>query len=38
MVVIFDLDDTLYQEIDFLKSAFKEISDILSTEFTEVSE
>lgn len=24
-VVIFDLDDTLYKEIDFLKSAFKEI-------------
>ena len=25
-VVIFDLDDTLYNEIDFLKSAYKEIS------------
>lgn len=26
-VVIFDLDDTLYKEVDFLKSAFKEIVD-----------
>ena len=26
-VVCFDLDDTLYKEIDFLKSAFKEIVD-----------
>jgi putative hydrolase of the HAD superfamily len=25
-IIIFDLDDTLYNEIDFLKSAFKEIS------------
>ena len=25
-VVVFDLDDTLYKEIDFLKSAYKEIS------------
>lgn len=25
-VVVFDLDDTLYNEIDFLKSAYKEIS------------
>lgn len=27
MVVVFDLDDTLYKEIDFLKSAYKEIAD-----------
>ena len=25
-VVVFDLDDTLYKEIDFLKSAYKEIA------------
>lgn len=31
-VVIFDLDDTLYKEIDFLKSAFIEISKLLSSE------
>lgn len=31
-IVIFDLDDTLYQEIDFLKSAFQEIAQILSSE------
>ena len=28
-VVVFDLDDTLYKEIDFLKSAYREISDFL---------
>ncbi|MFH6769227.1 HAD family hydrolase [Gaetbulibacter aquiaggeris] len=38
MVVVFDLDDTLYQEIDFLKSAFQEISDILSKEVAESAE
>ena len=38
MIVIFDLDDTLYLEIDFLKSAFREISEILSKGFTETSE
>jgi putative hydrolase of the HAD superfamily len=26
MVIVFDLDDTLYDEIDFIKSGFKEIS------------
>lgn len=26
-VVVFDLDDTLYKEIDFLKSAYQEIAD-----------
>ena len=26
-VVVFDLDDTLYKEIDFLKSAYREIAD-----------
>lgn len=29
-VVVFDLDDTLYKEIDFLKSAFKEIAKVIS--------
>ncbi len=29
MVIVFDLDDTLYNEIDFVKSGFKEISDYL---------
>ncbi|MCF7560041.1 HAD family hydrolase [Sabulilitoribacter multivorans] len=31
-VVVFDLDDTLYNEIDFLKSAYKEISVKISKE------
>lgn len=31
-VVIFDLDDTLYYEIDYLKSAYKEISKLLCKE------
>lgn len=29
MVVVFDLDDTLYDEIDFVKSGFLEVSDYL---------
>lgn len=29
-VIVFDLDDTLYNEVDFLKSAFKEISLFIS--------
>lgn len=32
-VVIFDLDDTLYQEIDFVISAFREISFVLKIDF-----
>jgi len=28
-VVVFDLDDTLYKEIDFLKSAYREIASII---------
>lgn len=28
-VIIFDLDDTLYKEIDFLKSAYKEVADFI---------
>lgn len=38
MVIVFDLDDTLYQEIDFLKSAFQEISNLLSHEVAESSD
>jgi len=29
--IIFDLDDTLYKEIDYLKSAYKKISEIVKT-------
>jgi putative hydrolase of the HAD superfamily len=29
-IVIFDLDDTLYNEIDFLKSAFKKIAQVVA--------
>jgi putative hydrolase of the HAD superfamily len=29
MVIVFDLDDTLYDEIDFVKSGFKEIANYL---------
>ena len=29
-VVVFDLDDTLYNEIDFLKSAYLEIANNVS--------
>lgn len=32
-VVIFDLDDTLYKEIDYLKSAYREIASFLISEF-----
>ena len=32
MVIVFDLDDTLYDEIDFVKSGFKEISHYLESE------
>lgn len=32
-VVVFDLDDTLYKEIDFLKSAYAEISDYSRIRF-----
>ena len=27
--VIFDLDDTLYKEIDYLKSAYREIASLV---------
>ena len=29
MVIVFDLDDTLYDEIDFVKSGFLEVSEYL---------
>ena len=32
MVIVFDLDDTLYDEIDFVKSGFKEIENYLKDE------
>ena len=32
MVIVFDLDDTLYDEIDFVKSGFKEISNYLGNK------
>ncbi|MCW9712995.1 HAD-IA family hydrolase [Aliifodinibius salicampi] len=31
-VVVFDLDDTLYKEVDYLKSAFREIAQVLEKE------
>ncbi|MDO7171350.1 HAD family hydrolase [Mariniflexile sp. AS56] len=33
LVVVFDLDDTLYKEIDFLKSAYREIANYLGSRF-----
>ncbi|MFV0481261.1 MAG: HAD family hydrolase [Campylobacteraceae bacterium] len=30
MVVVYDLDDTLYDEVDFVKSGFKEVANYLS--------
>jgi putative hydrolase of the HAD superfamily len=32
MVIVFDLDDTLYDEIDFVKSGFKEVASYLGNE------
>ena len=32
-VVVFDLDDTLYKEVDYLKSAYREITTILETNY-----
>lgn len=32
MVIVFDLDDTLYDEVDFVKSGFKEIANYLKDE------
>lgn len=32
IVLVFDLDDTLYKEIDFLKSAYREIAHVISVK------
>ena len=32
MVIVFDLDDTLYDEIDFVKSGFREVSNYLGSK------
>ena len=34
-VFVFDLDDTLYKEIDFLRSAYREIADWVEVEFSQ---
>lgn len=34
-VVVFDLDDTLFKELDFLRSAFREIARTLAPDFSE---
>lgn len=33
-IVVFDLDDTLYKEIDFLQSAYCEIATVIETKFS----
>ena len=33
MILIFDLDDTLYDEINYVKSGFKEVSIIYLKNF-----
>lgn len=38
VVIVFDLDDTLYQELDYLKSAFKEIANYISNQLGLVCE
>ncbi|WP_166966371.1 HAD family hydrolase [Yeosuana marina] len=37
-ILIFDLDDTLYKEIDYLSSAYKEIASFISKKVTKSSE
>ncbi|WP_052746128.1 HAD family hydrolase [Sulfurovum lithotrophicum] len=32
MVIVFDLDDTLYDEVEFVKSGFKEIAEYLGND------
>lgn len=32
-LIIFDLDDTLYPEMDFVKSGFRNVSEALSRDF-----
>lgn len=33
-VVVFDMDDTLYEELTYVKSGFKAVADFLNEEFT----
>lgn len=35
-VVVFDLDDTLYKEIDFLKSAYLEIANLIESKYHKI--
>lgn len=35
-VVVFDLDDTLYKEIDFLKSAYMEIASWIEESYGKI--
>lgn len=35
--IIFDLDDTLYQEHDYVRSGFKAVAKVLATKFTELN-
>ena len=37
IVIVFDLDDTLYKEIDFLKSGYKKVSELVEQRFGLVS-
>ena len=32
MVIVFDLDDTLYDEVDFVRSGFREVSDYVGNK------
>lgn len=32
-IIVFDLDDTLYKEVDFLKSAYQEIASWLEDTY-----
>ncbi len=32
MIIVFDLDDTLYDEVDFVKSGFREVANFLGNE------
>ena len=33
MILVFDLDDTLYEEISYVKSGFKKVSDFMKSEY-----
>ena len=34
MILVFDLDDTLYEEIEFVKSGFKAVADYLHKNYS----